>query len=228
MKAMLGCGLLFLALLRLVDVKSALVASILSYAAFILFRLSQLYRNQQLVKHIPGKSYLLTPWASLLAFFLPPIKYISAPLNDPYNDPLSRRKRYEMHDSTITSFIGALPPRISLHVADATAIKAITSDRKVYPKPLELYRILAVYGENVVITEGDEWRKHRRIVGSSFNETNNKLDWEQSTLVTRHWMESLDKSRKERGQTICEDVAHLCLHLTLSVSFLSFYPCKSS
>jgi len=30
-----------------------------------------------------------------------------------------------------------------------------------------------IYGNNVVTTEGDEWKRHRKIVGPPFNEKNN-------------------------------------------------------
>ena len=38
-----------------------------------------------------------------------------------------------------------------------------------------------MYGPNIMSTAHDEWRKHRRLAGPSFTESNNALVWE-STL----------------------------------------------
>ena len=39
------------------------------------------------------------------------------------------------------------------------------------------------YGPNVLMSDHDEWRKHRRIAGPSFVETNNVLVWESTIGV---------------------------------------------
>ena len=36
------------------------------------------------------------------------------------------------------------------------------------------------YGPSIAIAEQDEWRKHRRIAGPSFSESNNALVWEST------------------------------------------------
>lgn len=192
------------------------------YLSFLGLRTIQFIQNLSKAKHIPGRRYALTPWGSVLSLFLPPIKYINAPLNDKINDPRNTRKVYEeFGDSTIYSVVSAFSPRISLKVADPVAIKAIVADRKQFPKPLELYRILSVYGENIVITEGEEWRKHRRIVGPAFSEKTYDLAWAESTKVTKRWMESMERQQKQEGGkqvAVCDDVADLGLQLALNVS----------
>jgi len=42
----------------------------------------------------------------------------------------------------------------------------------------------AAYGPSIGITEDDEWRKHRRIAGPSFTESNNALVWESTVELT--------------------------------------------
>ena len=128
------------------------------------------------------------------------------------------RGPYVRLNSTIWSTVSVFSPRIYLHIADATSIRHIVADRHKFPKPLELYRILSVYGENVLITEGDEWRKHRKIVGSTFTDATNELDWVQSTRVTKAWMEHLSKTlHTTSGMTEEEDIPKVCLHLALNV-----------
>jgi cytochrome P450 len=72
-------------------------------------------------------------------------------------------------------FIVASPTRLSAFVADAEAITQITSRRNDFPKPLEMYGALDIYGKNLVTTEGSDWRGHRKLVAPSFGEKNNEL-----------------------------------------------------
>lgn len=219
MSQILVGALFFAALCKVFDTKAAFYGGAAAYAVFLLKRSLQFRTNLNKVKHIPGRRYLLTPWGSALSLLLPPIPYINAPLNPKINDPVTIRKRYDDAGSTITSLVSAFTPRVSLSVADAKAIRAILGDRHMFPKPLELYRILSIYGENVLITEGDEWKKHRKIVAPAFSEDTYVLDWAVATSVTKHWLASLDKkaTQSSDGIAIEENINKFCLHLTLSI-----------
>jgi cytochrome P450 len=48
-------------------------------------------------------------------------------------------------------------------VCNPEAVKVLIHGGRKWAKPVESYRILRVYGENVVTTEGEEWRKHRKV-----------------------------------------------------------------
>jgi fibrillarin-like rRNA methylase len=47
-------------------------------------------------------------------------------------------------------------------VSNPEAVKVLIHGGRKWAKPVESYRILRVYGENVLTTEGEEWRKHRK------------------------------------------------------------------
>jgi hypothetical protein len=49
-------------------------------------------------------------------------------------------------------FIVASPTRNTVYVADAEAVNQITSRRNDFPKPLEMYGSLDIYGKNLVST----------------------------------------------------------------------------
>jgi len=218
MKQFFASILLFIVLTRFFPARQAFYLAGSAYTAFLGLRTVQFLQNLSKARHIPGHRYVLTPWGSLLSLFLPPIKYVNAPLNDKINDPRRTRGVYEeFANSTIYSIVSAFSPRISLRVADPVAIKAIVADRKQFPKPLELYRILAVYGENIVITEGEEWRKHRRVVGPSFSEKTYDLVWEESTKVAKSWMDSMSKKADQQGIAVEDEVSELGLQLALNV-----------
>jgi hypothetical protein len=72
-------------------------------------------------------------------------------------------------------FLVASPSIIHCFVADAEAMTQITTRRNDFPKPLEMYRALDIFGKNVVTTEGADWRMHRKL-----GEKNNELVFTES------------------------------------------------
>ncbi|KAN0127114.1 Cytochrome P450, partial [Lactarius tabidus] len=68
------------------------------------------------------------------------------------------------------AMVCAFPPRTVIYLADAAAIKEVTSSRAKFPKPVELYKILMVFGGNIVASEGEEWKRYRTIAAPAFSE----------------------------------------------------------
>ena len=64
-------------------------------------------------------------------------------------------------------------------------VQAILQSRTAFPKIARLIKVVqdVGYGPNILMSEHEEWRKHRRIAGPSFTESNNALVWE-STIGT--------------------------------------------
>ena len=48
--------------------------------------------------------------------------------------------------------------------------KMIFSSRPRFPKPVEHYGILKFFGNNIVTTEFDEWKRYRKIAAPAFSE----------------------------------------------------------
>ncbi|CAG8578426.1 11356_t:CDS:10, partial [Acaulospora colombiana] len=96
-------------------------------------------------------------------------------------------------------------PRVSFHVGDADAIK-----------------IINLFGSNILSTEGDEWRMHRKIVAKSFTERNNKLVWEQTISTVLDLFTTWERDGRlgkaeEEGALKVNDVASVMRELTLMV-----------
>lgn len=66
-------------------------------------------------------------------------------------------------------------------VADAEGAKVLLRNSHEFGKPVEDYRILTFFGDNVIASEGEQWRRHRRLTVGSFNEVS-----PLSQLVVRH------------------------------------------
>ena len=116
-------------------------------------------------------------------------------------------------------FIIVTPGRNYVITADATAIAEITRRRDDFPKPLDFYGVVDLYGKNVVSVEGAVWRLHRKITSPSFNEKNNRLVWgeslHQGQAIIESWMVKGDETEGLSGSIW--GVAHDTMRLSLSV-----------
>ncbi|KAH8657208.1 cytochrome P450 monooxygenase-like protein [Tricladium varicosporioides] len=72
------------------------------------------------------------------------------------------------------------PAQVHLISYNAEVIGQISARRNDFPKPVEIYEIVDMFGKSVMTTEEWEWRRHRKIVGSAFSEKSNALVWKES------------------------------------------------
>ena len=120
------------------------------------------------------------------------------------------------------TFMTVSPERNVLYTADADVVNQITNRRNDFPKPLEVYGSLRIYGENVVTVEGHQWRHHRKIVSPPFTERNNHLVWsetlDQCQAMIDAWLRS-DKEGSKSIKTVAEDAMRLSLHVISRAGF---------
>ncbi|KAL5522863.1 hypothetical protein ACEPAG_8881 [Sanghuangporus baumii] len=100
---------------------------------------------------------------------------------------------YAKEGSTILSSLVVWDATPIFWLADAEAIKAVTSDRHTFRKEIEVYDVLEIYGKNLVSTEGEEWRRHISVAGPAFNEANYSLAWSETIRVVHEWFVELDQ-----------------------------------
>ncbi|KAI8803916.1 cytochrome P450 [Cladochytrium replicatum] len=83
--------------------------------------------------------------------------------------------KYEYFADTEDDIFAVVTPTSTvIMIANADVIREMAYSRPgEFPKPVELYGTLRIYGENILTTEGDEWKRHRRVTGHHFNEKNN-------------------------------------------------------
>lgn len=220
--ALLGLpGLLFALRAGYLTFDTAMAVTIAGFAAFIVYRLQTFIYLANRTKHIPGEKFLLGPLSSLPSLLLPEIRFINSGLTggNAIDAEKHRQKTYEHYGTTITSIQGAFPPLIYLQVSDTITIQHIYAHNNDFPKNTDIYMAIKKFGLSLIITEGADFRRHRRIIASAFaGDAQNALDWQESTKVTHAWMKELDRQRQASGKAyIDEHVLERCLGLALYV-----------
>jgi cytochrome P450 len=92
----------------------------------------------------------------------------------------------------------------------------VVLNRPGFPKPAEVYESLSLFGQNIVITEHDEWRKHRKVASPAFSERNNALVFQETTRIVL----DLFQMWKEQGNSdliVIPDMTGITFDLALQV-----------
>lgn len=85
-----------------------------------------------------------------------------------------------------------------------------------FPKPVQQYRILQFWGNNIVASEGEEWKRFRKISAPAFSEVcfspyqssygtqwwyaiqrNNRLVWEETVRIMVDLFDNLWENKPE-------------------------------
>jgi cytochrome P450 len=88
------------------------------------------------------------------------------------------------------------PGGLILNTADADVISQILARGHDFPKAVKIYRLVSIYGENVVSTEGATWRYHRKLTKPAFSEENNRLVWRETLNLSQAMLASWVGTRK--------------------------------
>jgi len=119
-------------------------------------------------------------------------------------------------------FLTVSPGGNMLWCANASAITQITTRRNDFPKPIEIYGSVDLFGKNVVSTEGGVWRQHRKITSPPFTEKNNHLVWAESLHQAQSMVESwvgIDGARNKTIGKVADDTMRLSLHVISRAGF---------
>jgi hypothetical protein len=143
--------------------------------------------------------------------------------------------RYTPFSSAIMNsdtYLIVSPEKNILCTAEAEVISQITTRRNDFPKPIAMYKMLDLYGKNVVTVEGGEWRRHRKITAAQFNEKSNALVWKESLFqageMIKRWTDNKGtengKSAKDVGRIsvvseLGKDAMRLSLHVISRAGF---------
>jgi len=103
-------------------------------------------------------------------------------------------------------------------------VKEVTSSRYRFPKSMEHYGGLLVFGPNIVASEGDEWKRFRKIAAPAFSEVhwlsnvtsmpslmlsiqrNNRLVWDETSLIMLDMFDNVWGDQKEITTDHCVEI----------------------
>ncbi len=67
-----------------------------------------------------------------------------------------------------------------MNVSNPRTIMQIATRRNDFLKPVEIYGIVDIFGVSMLSSEGENWKRHRKIVAPAFSEKSNTLVWKES------------------------------------------------
>lgn len=136
---------------------------------------------------------------------------------------MSKHQLHKQYGSDIVSVVSLFSPTaVMLLVADALAVKEVTTNRVDFAKPVKMYKIVSIFGPNIVASEFDEWKRHRRIAAPSFSEKNNRLVYEETTRIVaelfQFWSEN-GNGRVVKVENAVDLTSNLALMVISSAGF---------
>lgn len=100
----------------------------------------------------------------------------------------------------------------------------VTTRRNDFLKPVEIYGVIDIFGSNMLSSEGDNWRRHRKVVAPAFSEKSNALVWKESlkqaTGMLKFWSKLEGNSPGYmKVRDTAPDTALMALHVISGAGF---------
>ncbi|KAK2762770.1 hypothetical protein FQN54_000944 [Arachnomyces sp. PD_36] len=131
--------------------------------------------------------------------------------------------RYEpFHRLGTDTILTVSPGGCVMWTVDPSVISQIASRRNDFPKPTALYTSLDVYGKNIITTEGEQWRLHRKITSPPFAEKNNVLVWQETVYQAQKMLVSWlgeDGGGNRTVHRLMDDTLRLSLYIISKAGF---------
>ncbi|KAF8597590.1 cytochrome P450 [Ceratobasidium sp. AG-I] len=150
---------------------------------------------------LPGLR-LLFGLGSQIGHMLPQIPYIAPSSNYAWS---SKYKMFERAGAGVYGMVSVFPPEAGLCVSDVEALKQIASGRSAFRKRFEDYALLRIFGSNLLVAEGEEWKRQRRICAPAFSDRNNHLVWATAMGFMNDVIESWAPGEVIRIHDVCEE-----------------------
>lgn len=129
-----------------------------------------------------------------------------------------------MRESLGEVYLIVSPNQIFMGCSNAEANIQLTSRRLDFVKPVEIYAIVDIFGTSILTTEGEEWKRHRKIVAPAFSEKSNTVVWKETLRQTDGMVSVWSKlSGNEPGNMKVKDTAPytatMALHIICAAGF---------
>jgi cytochrome P450 len=199
------------------QVAAAIVAiPILMYANLV----RKVRRNISLIKE-----YNPTKKLKIYAFYLPMMElFYRLDLLPDFLNPLPSSQwrtdpRVEgIYDDDGVAFLIS-SEMITMRVKNEKLIHEIYERKGDFGKPIHLYKVLDVFGRNVVTTEGADWKKHRKITAPQFSEKNNALVFEVTKKSILELIEIWKSVGFDKKVDVLNEMFQLAMHVISGAAF---------
>ncbi|KAH6870889.1 hypothetical protein BKA70DRAFT_1242202 [Coprinopsis sp. MPI-PUGE-AT-0042] len=134
------------------------------------------------VSHIPGYRRPFFPYS------LPGLTLPTSWINPGYYFLWKwRQENYKRFKSELISYVGLLSGQTVVYTSNLEILKQITSGtRSDWHKPKSASKGILMWGVNLVAAEGgEEWRRHRRVMGPAFSNDLHQLVWKKTADTYR-------------------------------------------
>ncbi|KAI0487071.1 cytochrome P450 [Xylaria cf. heliscus] len=127
------------------------------------------------------------------------------------------RDRYRSHLEMGDVYVQVTPGRNWLYLCSPESLLELLRRKSDFPRPLELYKLLDIFGPNLSTVDGRQWKKQRKITASCFNESTHEVVWTESLALATDMLQSW--SKKEAVKSTADDVRTLSLHVLSKAGF---------
>ncbi|KUJ13200.1 cytochrome P450 monooxygenase-like protein [Mollisia scopiformis] len=130
----------------------------------------------------------------------------------------------ELRESLGEVYLIVSPSQIYMSSSNAEANNQLTGRRLDFVKPVEIYVIVDIFGPSILTTEGEEWKRHRKIVAPAFSERSNALVWKESLRQTNGMLNIWSKldgneSNSMKVNDTAPYTATMALHVICAAGF---------
>ncbi|KAL8730187.1 MAG: hypothetical protein Q9166_004270 [cf. Caloplaca sp. 2 TL-2023] len=131
-----------------------------------------------------------------------------------------------MHFELGDAWLHLTPFTTTLYLADAVAAQVVYKRKDDFQKPTHLFRILGLFGRNIMSSDGPLWQLHRKITAPTFNERNSALVWEESIKQAQEVVDTWSQQGLQGTYDTHEDSMTLAFHVLANTSFGSTFSLK--
>ncbi|KAJ3769707.1 cytochrome P450 [Lentinula raphanica] len=105
-------------------------------------------------------------------------------------------QKYVEFSRLVKSIQGKPRTSVTLSLVEAAAIKEVTLSRARFPKPVQQYKVISFFEDNIVTSEGDDWKQYRKVAAPAFSDRNNKLIWDETVRIMLNLFDNVWESQE--------------------------------
>ncbi|KAM0747788.1 cytochrome P450 [Meredithblackwellia eburnea MCA 4105] len=172
--------------------------------------------NVARIRNFPGVRIILDPHS--FTFGLPRLRGFNLGSQFVIREGYSL---FKQHGRDAISIVSLFPPHRMFHLADPVAIKHVLSNQRQYQKTPSWYNLLSHFGPNVLISNGETWKRHSKVVsGSLRGESTLQVAWEEAQRVLSDCFSEWEIKTRAEGEQFVEVKKFVDTTLKLSLFVL--------